>query len=433
VYLSGNTTWNQDCTANITSIGSTSSAYGVYFVGTRAGTATWNQYGNVMVTANTYAVYFEACGTWNQGGTNNIHSSAIHSSNCSIINAPSPSASPTVSPSASPSHLPIVSPVVQNIMAKFSSCVPHVNISTPLGGTHIGFGIAFDEAVAMGASNTTITSESSYKVTNSSHAMTTTFMYQSNLVDDGAGSNATRQAAILEQVFSFSNTSQQQASLRQNSTTSPILPGAIKWSLQINASESNSTTTFFTGGLNITFSLSDLSFSLATAPATITNATVRLSTTAGSHTSSNITTVTTYYLPLLNPQAERLVGVLEVPDAALVDDVLVAINHSILSPSSYNNLSAGGLVYKLVLRFPAFNSSLAYDPSLNLGVVVAHQASSGGPTTITTWLIVGVTVGISVGVGLVIVGSMVVGIMIAKWRLGKQLQAVNFDGSETNE
>jgi len=300
--------------------------------------------------------------------------------------------------------------------------VPHVNITTPLAGTHVGFGIAFDEAVAMGASNTTISSESSYKVTNSSHAMTTTFIYQSNLVNDGGGSNATRQAAILVQVFSFSNTSQQQASLRQNSTTFPISPGAIKWSLRINASESNSTTTFFTGGLNITFSLSDLSFSSATAPATITNATVLLSTTAGSHTSSNITTVTIYYLPLLNPQAGRLVGVLEVPDAALVDNVLVAINHSILSPPSYSNLSAGSSVYKLVLHFPAFNSSLAYDPSLNLGIVVAHQASSGGPT-ITTWLIVGVTV----GVGLVIVGSVVVGIVIAKWRFCKEPTSVNFD------
>jgi len=293
--------------------------------------------------------------------------------------------------------------------------MPHVNISTPLAGTHIGFGIAFDQAVAMGASDTTISSESSYKVTNSSHAMTTTFMYQSNLVNNGGGSNATRQVAILKQVFSFSNTSHQ-ASLRQNST-SPIQPGAIIWSLQINTSKSNSTTTFFTGGLNITFSLSDLSFSLATAPAKITNATVLLSTTAGSHTSSNVTTVTTYYLPLLNPQAGRLVGVLEVPDAALVDNVLVAINHSILSPSSYNNLSVGSSVYKLVLRFPAFNSSLKYDPSLNLGTVVPSQASSGGTTT---WvIIVGVTVGISVGVGLVIVGSMVVGIVMSKRRWSK--------------
>jgi len=300
-------------------------------------------------------------------------------------------------------------------MVHFSSSVPHVNISTPLAGTHIGFGIAFDEAMAMGANGTTISSESSYMVTNTSHALTTTFMYQSNLVNDGGGSNATREG-ILEQVFSFSNTSQQ-ASLCQNSTTFPIPPSAIKWSLRINASKSNSTT--FTGGLNVTFSLSDLSS--ATAPATITNATVLLTTTAGSHTSSNITTVTTYYLPLLNPQAGRLLGVLEVLDAALVDDVLVAINHSILSPS-YNNLSSGGLVYKLVLHFPAFNSSLKYDPSLNLGIIVAHQAS----TTTTTWFIVGGSVGISAGLGLVIVGSMVVGIVIAKWRLGKQLKSVNF-------
>jgi len=88
-------------------------------------------------------------------------------------------------------------------MAKFSSSMPHINITTPLAGTHIGFGIAFDEAVAMGASNTTISLESSYMVTNSSHAITTTFMYQSNLVNNGGGSNATRQAAILEQVLVY--------------------------------------------------------------------------------------------------------------------------------------------------------------------------------------------------------------------------------------
>jgi len=115
------------------------------------------------------------------------------------------------------------------------------------------------------------------------------------------------------------------------------------------------------------------------------------------------------------------VGVLEVLDVALVDDVLVVINHSILSPS-YNNLSTGGSVDKLVLRFPAFNSSLKYDLSLNLGIIVPHQASSGGPTT--TWLIVGVTVGTSVGVGLVIVGSMVVGIVMSKWQLHKLKSAL---------
>jgi len=143
-----------------------------------------------------------------------------------------------------------------------------------------------------------------------------------------------------------------------------------------------------------------------------------LSTT---HTSSNITTVMTYYLPLLNPQGGRLVGVLEVSDWALVDNVLVAINHSVLSPS-YNNLSAVSSVYKLVLHFPAFNSSLAYDPSLNLGIILAHQASSSGPNT---WLVVGVTVGISVGVGLVMVGSMAVGIVRSKRRWSKLKSALD--------
>jgi len=65
---------------------------------------------------------------------------------------------------------------------------------------------------------------------------------------------------------------------------------------------------------------------------------------------------------------------------------------------SYNNLSAVSSVYKLVQRFPAFNSSLAYDPSLNL---------------------------ISVGVGLIMMGGMVVGIMVAKWRWRKLKSALD--------
>jgi len=101
--------------------------------------------------------------------------------------------------------------------------MPHVNISTPLGGTHTRFGIAFDEAVAMGASNKAISLESSFIVTNTSHAMTTTFIYQSNLVND-----ASARQGILEQVFSFSNTLQQ-ASLCQNSTAFQVpSSGAFK-------------------------------------------------------------------------------------------------------------------------------------------------------------------------------------------------------------
>jgi len=99
-------------------------------------------------------------------------------------------------------------------MAKFSSSMPQVNFSTPVAGNLIGFGIAFDQAMAMGAINTAISLESSYMVTNTSHAMKTAFMYHSYFVSNGGGSNATTQG-ILEQVFSFSNTLQQ-ASLLQN-------------------------------------------------------------------------------------------------------------------------------------------------------------------------------------------------------------------------
>jgi len=86
-----------------------------------------------------------------------------------------------------------------------------------------------------------------------------------------------------------------------------------------------------------------------------------------------------------------------VPDVALVNNVLVAINHSVLL-MSHNNAQVECCL-----------------SSLNLGIVVA---SSGGPTT---WVIVGGTVGILVGVGLV---SMVVGIVMLKRRWSKLKSAL---------
>lgn len=125
--------------------------------------------------------------------------------------------------------------------------------------------------------------------------------------------------------------------------------------------------------------------------------------------------MTTYYLPLINQQLEEqgkpgVVGLLEVLDWALVDGTLMAIEHSV-SPSS-----SAATVYTLLLHFPAFNSTLEYDPSLNLGLLVGQQSNSGSPDI---GLIVGATVGISVAVailGLVITTGTVMGIIRVKRR-----------------
>jgi len=91
-------TWNQYGTANIITICNNAPScftYGLYFYGETSGAnLIWNQYGNVMVTASTYAVYFDDCGTWNEYGTNNIPDTGIYNTSCAIIHD-SPSSTPT--------------------------------------------------------------------------------------------------------------------------------------------------------------------------------------------------------------------------------------------------------------------------------------------------------------------------------------------------
>jgi len=108
---------------------------------------------------------------------------------------------------------------------------------------------------------------------------------------------------------------------------------------------------------------------------------------------------------------------LEVLDWALVDGRLMAIDHSV-SPSSSSS-SPTTAVYTLLLHFPAFNSTLEYDPSLNLGLLVGPQSNSDSPNI---GLIVGATVGISVAVavlGLAIITGTVMGIIRVKRRHNK--------------
>jgi hypothetical protein len=220
--------------------------------------------------------------------------------------------------------------------------------------------------------------------------------------------NATQ--GLLNQVFSFSNTSQQAYS------TLVVLPAAVKWSLQINASAP------FQDGLSMSFSLSDLS-SLPMTTAPVTNSIVHF--TAVPYGGSNITRMTTYYLPLFNHQQQgeqgQPVAVLEVLDWAIVDGMFVAINHSVTSVADGR--------YILVLCFPAFNSTLEYDPSVNLGLLIGHQSTSSSPDLS---LIIGTIVGIggAVVVVVLVIATAIVVAIVAK--LSSKLKQVNFDGTETN-
>jgi len=56
----------------------------------------------------------------------------------------------------------------------------------------------------------------------------------------------------------------------------------------------------------------------------------------------------------------------------------VAIDHLVFLSSE----SDGETVYLLGLQFPAFNSSVEYDPSLNLGLLVDQLSGYGVDTTL---------------------------------------------------
>lgn len=90
---------------------------------------------------------------------------------------------------------------------------------------------------------------------------------------------------------------------------------------------------------------------------------------------------TTYYLPLLvtteslgsagAAQPKRMVAKVEVFDVAQVDGTLQAINHSV----AVDEASSG--VYMLTLVFPPMNSSLFYDPTIGLGLLLGGAKSDG--------------------------------------------------------
>jgi len=280
---------------------------------------------------------------------------------------------------------------------------PAVNVSAPLPTTmgRIGLGIMFDHP-GRGFSTTNFTMN--HAMTMEAGNTTTSYIYRSQLVTNSASNNNTTIQGWVGLVFSFSNASQT-ASLYSTTRTLEIPAGSVKWSIQINASAP------FQDGLNMSFSLSDLSSSSSIAPP---NATI-CSVTSNS---SGITG-TTYYLPLITQQEEpgTPVGLLQVLDWALVDGRLMAIDYSVLPSSSSSSSSSAG--YTLVLQFPAFNRTLEYDPSVNLGLLVGQQSgsSSGGGPNIG--LIVGATVGISVTVvviGLIITIGMGVSIASRKRR-----------------
>jgi len=210
---------------------------------------------------------------------------------------------------------------------------------------------------------------------NSSTTETTTYTYTTFF----SGSNSTNNNSVLAQSFSVST------GIREVSTanvTLTIQPLSLKWAIIFNTSEP------FPHGLNITYQLPVLS--------SMSQPTGRAfySITSGE--------ITTYYISFGNNVAQ-----LEVFGIATMDGRDKAIEHSVVPISS----SSGAL---LELQFPAFQSSLYYDPILSVGVLVGSQSGNSSNNTI---LIVAAVVGV-IGGALLLTGLFViVGVYLARSRM----------------
>jgi len=399
----------------------------------------WSQNGNVTINSQAS----NSCGinittgtgsTWTRFRTSSLSFALTGSQSEGICNGqapspvlgtPSPSPFPSLPGTSSP--LPSVLPIRTTINSSFSHSSPSVNITTSTGSSSPGLQVNFGQIQAGNSStnmsNVMYTGWSVLKA-NESGNTTTTYIYYSTLLTTDSN-RTTSTAGTLSQSFSFSSAQRSTAINSSNQQSASILIPAdnLKWTVTINSSSP-----VFSKGVSITYSLTDLAALLGTYVGTASNTTIisRKSSTP------NIIMTTTYYLPLTTIQestTQKLVGVLEALDQALVDGSIVMINHSV----TLSTLSDGaGGSYVLTLNFPAFNQSLFYDPTLGLGLLLGQSSSEGGNSNqgLITGTIVGIIVAITL-VGLIITTTTVVGIILAKQKKNERHSA-NFDGTENH-
>lgn len=204
--------------------------------------------------------------------------------------------------------------------------------------------------------------------------------YTSSFIDK----NTNTTAGHVQQSYSSSNTSRPEHFANTNFT---VAPNFVKWSVNIN------TTTAFPDGMSFNYQLKSLSSLQGDALAPSQDI-----------TKTNSQNITTYYLPLSSSSSSsstvnNYVVALELFDVALVDGDYLPITHNL----TYGNTSTG---YSLLLQFPSFNSSLYYDPSVGLGVLVSGSGSGGGGSN-NNILIVAVAVPVIVVVVLITLGIIV--------------------------
>lgn len=164
----------------------------------------------------------------------------------------------------------------------------------------------------------------------------------------------------IEQSFTFSNTPKPGDFF---GSAYVLAAGSVKWSVNLTAATTSGVGSSTSGGVTLRYLLAGVHGS--TFNSSSADGIVRLADSPKAN-------MTTYYVQL----SAKSVAKVEVFDIAFIDGAgFQYITHDIHAIPS----AASGEAFELVLRFPGFNESLLYDPSLGLGVLVgSSNGESGG-------------------------------------------------------
>lgn len=268
---------------------------------------------------------------------------------------------------------------------------------------------------------TTSSSDAAYEVSSEESNSSSTYIYRTSISSSSTKLARATEDTILEQRFIFHR---KQTAYEYQGFEFIVPESAIKWTIAINSSEAFGASV---EGIKLRYQLSTVS-TYASDSSTLTFVRLRNHPREG---------ISTYILPSSSTSSsasdDRLALSVEVFDTAIVDDVEgTPIEHAV----RYVALTQSAHAYVMELKFPAFNRSLFYDPSLSLGRLVGSDPSSSGGGGPDVGLIVGATVAVC-GAVVVIVVVVAVALIVARQRrvvrrkqlerkLGRRTEVVSF-------
>jgi hypothetical protein len=251
-------------------------------------------------------------------------------------------------------------------------------------------------------------------------------------------------STALVQMFAFHATtvSREFAGVRFN-----VSAGSVKWSINVTTLNTTSTASFGSEGLVMRYSLSGLLTSSSNSSSSSWTPSSSSGESAVKLRAMSRSGMTTYFIPFFaslssaHGSTKSLTTsagcTVELLDTAVVDGRIVNITHDVTRATAS---SAGGSssspTYIVELRFPSFERSVEYGPSLGLGLLLGSAGNEGGHSDDdNTPLIVGVAVAVPVALGVIVV-AIVAGLVVAhrRWRGTRAKQAVvQFDEKDGHD